>query len=261
MSEYTDYNAPLGEEQHQEIPPIPVHIASYGSTPIRPVSPEFGTCVTWSVDTLANMGQPLRLLTRRYRRTKAKIIISNLGPFGAAAGAQGTQAAPAANTQICVIAASTVVPGWYMIKWNVNLSGTTGAPEEDNFQLRLGASTLDTSSNPGAAGSFPQSDYGPVYINNQGVAIRSGTNVATAASVYGADVQIVPVNAPPGGGNIILNSHQEQLMQPTAPAGAIIATAPITIEWENQNPLYAVVAPGGNGPVQVAVVDQAYEET
>jgi hypothetical protein len=49
-------------------------------------------------------------------------------------------------------------------------------------------------------------------------------------------------------------------MQPVSPAGAVIAAAPITIEWENQNPLYAVVAPGGSGPVQVAVIDQAYEE-
>jgi hypothetical protein len=259
-NEYTEYQQERGHVQIQDIDPVPVHITSSGATPVRDVQPEFATCFTFSVDTLTNMGQPIRLLSRRYRRDCAKIIIGSTGPIGAGVSAQGQQTAPAANTQICLIAASSVKPGLYNIEWTVSLAGTPGVNENDNFQLRLGASTLETSSNPGAVGEFPQETFGPVALDGtQGVAIRSGAAVGTAGAIYLATVTIVPVIPNNGSATVVLNSKQEHLMQPT-PVGAQIL-APIVFDWENQQPLYAVLTPASSGPVLVAVIDQAYEET
>jgi hypothetical protein len=72
----TAYDEPTQTEQIQDIEAIPVHIASSHIEATRSVSPEFGTCMTWNVDTFTNMGRPRRLLTRRYRREKAVILIS-----------------------------------------------------------------------------------------------------------------------------------------------------------------------------------------
>jgi hypothetical protein len=254
------YQDPPNVEQVQDIEAIPVHIASSDATPTRPVSPEYGTTITWSVDTLTNMGQPIRILTERYRRTKAKIYILSLGPTGLPFSGQGTQTAPAANTQIGLIAGANVVSGLYNIQWTVSLAGTPGANETDNFQLRQGATTLATSSNPGAVGEFPQPTYGPVFLTaGIGISVRSGGNVGTAGAVYAIEVTIVPVIPSVGVASVILNSHQEQLMIPI-PSGLVIQ-APTVIEWENRRPCYAVLSPGSSGPVQVGVLDQSYEET
>lgn len=260
MTEYDEYQQETGEVQIQDIDPVPVHIASTAATPTRDVQPEFATCFTFTVDTLANMGAPLRLLSRRYRRDCAKIIIGSTGPIGVGVSAQNSQNAPAANTQIALIAASSIAPGLYNIEWTVSLAGTVGAPENDNFQLRLGATTLETSSNPGVVGEFPQETFGPVALNGtQGISVRSGNAVATVGSVYLATITITPVVPNNGSATVVLNSKQEHLMQPN-PVGAQIL-APIVFDWENQQPLYAVLTPGSSGPVLIAIIDQAYEET
>lgn len=133
------YDEPTQVEQIQDIEPIPVHIASTGIGQTRQVQPEFGTCMTWNIDTFAVMGRPRRLLTRRYRRDKAVILI------------------PALTATI-----------------------------------------------------------------------------------------------------IVLNSKEEPLMQ-TVPVGFTIAAGPYELDWENQEPCYAVLLSGT--PVNVSVLDQAYEET
>jgi len=61
-------------EQSQDIEPVAVHIQSTGIPAARRAAPEFANCMTWTVDTFANMGRPRRLLTRRYRREKARIL-------------------------------------------------------------------------------------------------------------------------------------------------------------------------------------------
>ena len=255
----TEYQEPAGVMQIQDIEAIPVHIESSNATPVRPASPEFGTCMTWNVDTLTNMGQPVRILTQRYRRTKGRIIIPSLGPIGTPLASSGVQNAPAANTQIGNISAASIIPAEYMIYWTVSLSGTPGANEVDNFQLRIGAATFATSSNPGAIGEFPQAPFGPVFLSTSSVAVRSGSAVATAGSVYTIALSIVPVIPSTGFATVVLNSKQEPLMQPT-PVGMMIA-APTAFDWENRQPCYAVLTPGSNGPVQISVLDQSYEET
>ena len=260
-NEFSEYQQETARIQVQDIDPVPVHIASSEATPVRDVQPEFATCFTFSVDTLINMGQPLRLLSRRYRRDCAKIIIGSLGPIGTVQTAQGTQTAPAANTQICVVPANSYPPGEYLIQWTVGLAGTPAAAENDNFQLRQGANTIATSVNPGAVGEFPQQTYGPVFLpGTQGVSVRSGGTIGTAGAIYEASITLTPVLPSTGFAPLVLNSKQEHLMQPN-PVGALIVAAPIIFDWENQQPLYAVLAPGANGPIQIAVIDQAYEET
>ena len=258
--EYTEYQQERGQLQIQDIDPVPVHIASSHASPVRDVQPEFATCFTFSVDTLTNMGQPIRLLSRRYRRDCAKIIIPTVGPAGVSVSGQNNATAPAANTQIGNVPAASIAPGEYNIQWTVSLSGTPGANEVDNFQLRLGAVTIATSSNPGAVGEFIQPTFGPLFLNGTlAVAVRSGANAGTAGAVYAIEITLTPVIPSAGFATVVLNSKQEHLMQPN-PVGAQIL-APIVFDWENQQPLYAVLTPASNGPVLITVIDQAYEET
>lgn len=260
MTEYADISQETSVEQAQWPVPIPVHIASSDAAPVRPVAPEYGTCMTWSVDTLANMGKPLQILTRRYRRYKARVFVQSLAPVGTAQTAQGQATAPAANTQLCIIAAASIVPGEYNISWNVALGGTPAAAETNNFQLRQGANTLATSDNPGAVGFFPQAPFGPVFLNGtQGIAIRTGGTIGTAGAIYSAAVTITPVIPGTGTAILVVAQRQELLMQPT-PVGSTIM-APIVFDWESQKPCYAVLTSASFGPIQVSTIDQAYEET
>lgn len=265
VPESTDYLGTGGGDwdttgQDQSPEPVTVHIASSNAKPVRPASAEYGNCMTWAIDTLLNMGKPVQILPRRYRRTKARILLSSLGPIGAVSSLQGTVTAPAANTTILTIGVANILPGEYVITWTVSLAGTPAAPENDNFQLRIGAVTVATSSNPGAVGEFPQPNYGPVFLTGAlAVSVRTGAGVGTAGAIYEVSLSLIPVVPSTGFATLVLNSKQEPLMQ-SLPAGMQIA-APISFDWENQQPCYAVLLPGSSGPVQVAVLDQAYEET
>ena len=63
----------------------------------------------------------------------------------------------------------------------------------DNFQLRIGSTTVETSANPDVAGEYPQPVFGPVYLTGaQAVTIRNN-GAATAGSIYSATLDLVPV--------------------------------------------------------------------
>lgn len=118
-----------------------------------------------------------------------------VGPAGTPISAQGTQTAPGANTQIAIIAAASITPGTYTISWTCSLSGTPGAGEVDNFQLRLGSTTLENSSNPGAVGEYPQAAFGPVYLSGANAVAVRNSGAGTAGAVYAVNITITPVSS------------------------------------------------------------------
>lgn len=158
----------------------------------------------------------------------ARLSVDGLvGGVGAPAFAQGQQAAPAANTTIATVAAAAITPGVYSIGWSVGLSGTLAAAEIDNFRLRLGSTTLATSSNPDVAGQFPQLSYGPILLTGANSVNIINPGIATAGSIYDASISLTP-------------SPGDQVQLYRGPALAVAA--------QPQNRIHTFTAPGSGGP-------------
>lgn len=253
------YDTPTQAEQVQDVEPIPVHIASSHATPIRPAAAEFGDCMTWPIDTFANMGRPTMILPRRYRRSKAKIFVPLLTVSTAANETSGQVTSPGANANIAQITVANLQPGQYIVHWSVGLDGTVSATDTNNFKITGPgfANGVVAEVNP-VVGHYPQIDL-PLTVpvgNATALSIRS-IAAGTVGAIYSGTVSIVPVAGV--GTGVIVNSRIEPLMQPV-PIGFEIPLAPYQLEWENQHPCYAVLSPQSFGPLRVSVLDQAYQE-
>lgn len=254
-----DWNT-TGQTQMPEA--IPVHIASSNAKPVRSAAPEYGDTMTWSVDTFVNMGRPLMILPRRYRRSKAKIYVASLGgPILAGSELsqefEGTVTSPGANANVVNVGAGAIPVGTYQVQWVVELDGTVSATDVDNFKLIINGLTVLNSVNDGAIGRYPQPNV-TVTITGSGAQSVKAVAAGTVGAQYSAQLVFTPVLAPTSA--LIINSRLEPLMQ-AVPQGFTIAESPYQLEWENQKPCYAVLVPGGTGPINVSVLDQAYEET
>ena len=102
--------------------------------------------------------------------------------------------APAINTVITTVAGA--LPGvTYLVSWKVDLDGTPGAGDANNFQLRLGGNTLATSSNNGAVGSYPQlSQIVTIPAGGSNLTIRSDGTAGTAGAIYTATMTLTPLS-------------------------------------------------------------------
>jgi hypothetical protein len=70
----------------------------------------------------------------------------------------------------------------------VTLSGTTGAPEVNNFLLLLGATLLATSVNASAPGTYPQAPVTFTAAAGDPLVVFVGASNATAGAVYSAAI-------------------------------------------------------------------------
>jgi hypothetical protein len=262
MSEgYDEYEERRGG-QIQDLSPIPVHIASESATPGRKVAPEYSSCMTWQVDTIANMntGRAIRLFGRRIRRYKARIYVPTLGALGSPVSAEGSVTSPGASAVVVSIAIGSIPAGEYLINWTVSLDGTVSATDVNNFRLQQnpGGITLLNSTNDGVVGRYPQNQFGPIALNlTNGIRIVS-IAAGTAGAVYSAQLSLVPV-VPDQIATLLINSNESALMNGQ---GATFAAAPVFVEWFGQQPCYACLVPPNPtlGPVAVTVIDEAYEE-
>jgi hypothetical protein len=268
VPESTDYLGVGGGDwdntgQDQAGQAFPVHIASSSAKPGRKVSAEYGDCMNWTIDTLANMGKPLPIMQRRYRREKARILVATLNPVGTGAYVEGQSTAPAANAIItgASISATALVPGWYTLKWSVDFDGTPGAGEVNNVKITgpPTGGTLATAICNGAVGHYPQEDI-EIYVSSTNASSLNARAIAagTAGAIYSVAMALIPLAL--NTGSVVFNSRQEPLMQ-ALPVGYYVSVAPYELQWENQKPCYAVLSPGSSGPITVSVLDQAYEET
>ena len=245
--------------QRNEPEPVVVHIASSNATPVRPAAPEFGSVNTWVVDTLAIQGKPTQILTRRYRRHKARLYVASLGPLGAGQSVQGSVTSPGANANIAQITAVGLVPGTYTVQWSVQLDGTLGAGDGNNFKITgpgLGGGII--SANDPTAGHYQQNSF-QLFVppgNATALSIRS-VAAGTVGAIYTGQLTITP--QPSLSAILFLSHRQEYLTGVTPPNGIQVLSVPFNMDWESQQPLYATIT--GVGPVSVSVVDEAYQET
>lgn len=118
-----------------------------------------------------------------------------IGPYGFAQGivpgfatAAGTRTSPPAP--FSSIFTTAVLPaGTYTVQWTVTLAGTIAAAEANNFILNLGPSIfLAASVNAAAAGTYPQAQVTFTTPGGLALLLLSGSNAATAGSVYGGTI-------------------------------------------------------------------------
>jgi hypothetical protein len=136
-------------------------------------------------------------------------------------GTTGSLTAPLAFTQIT---GTITIPfaGTYTIGWTVNLSGTPGAGDADNFALVLNDSVSVASSvNAGTAGTYPQAPYTAAFSAGDTLFIGTGASNATAGSVYSASIPaqggILTLTAGPQGLGTIWYPAQVTLSTTTGP--------------------------------------------
>jgi hypothetical protein len=220
-------------------------------------APDYGSCMTWPIAQVGQGAPPTQILTRRIMRYKAKLIIVTMGgatsiifgskqdPLtnpvpqgftvsagdGLGASVEGSVTSPGANSNIASFGINQVIPGSYTVQWTVELDGTPGAGDVDNFRLRYNAINILTSVNDGAIGRYPQNTVQLTAIANPaGALLVQSIAAGTAGAVYSAQMTVTPAGL------------------------ALPFKLP---DWESQQPLYAIAV--GGSPT-VAVIDETYAD-
>lgn len=101
----------------------------------------------------------------------------------------GSAVAPAAGATIASLPA--IQQADYDIRWQVQLVGGAAAADQNNFGLYAGAALLMTSENPGAAGTYPQTQVAFYDEFGQGLAVKA-IGAGTAGVTYTAQISIIP---------------------------------------------------------------------
>jgi hypothetical protein len=240
-----------------DVEPVDVRIQE-DLTKVERVAPEYGSSNTFTLQP-SGASQPVPVLQRRIKRSKARILVQSLGGTPAAqvatVSAQGNATNPGANT----VLASAVVPsaGFYTINWQVILAGTLSTADRSNVLLQVNGVTVATSDNGLNTGTiYPQL---PVQIQiPAGATVSLLIPVANAAAVYSGAFAATALAAIGAASAAVFHNQTAPLSNPVVPPGVgiQIVTAPSIFEWESQQPLYGV---GVGGNVQVSVIDESYE--
>lgn len=107
----------------------------------------------------------------------------------------GSAVAPASNALIASIT-GPLVPGTYIVSWNVGLSaGAPAAADVDNFGLQMtGVLARLASDNPAALGEFPQANVQiTIPAGNANNLSIVAIGAATAGVTYSAQLTLTPV--------------------------------------------------------------------
>jgi hypothetical protein len=108
--------------------------------------------------------------------------VAPLATFGGYATATSSLTSPSAFSSI--VSVTPAAGGLFTINWTVQLAGTVGAPEANNFRLFFGA-TFIPSVNAAAVGTYPQAPVGPVALGpGETVTVGVAANNATAGAIY-----------------------------------------------------------------------------
>jgi hypothetical protein len=111
-------------------------------------------------------------------------------------GAGSTTSAPAGGQ---TIASAAVVPGEYTVNWIAGLGASAAVGDQDNFGLYSGATLVATSSNPGAAGEYPQAAVVVLANANTTLAVKAlagGTSTQYNASISATPFPVVSPDDP-----------------------------------------------------------------
>ena len=140
---------------------------------------------------------PIRLATRDPKRTKFWITNENLPTQPGAAGTQGASVttvgsvtSPAADA---TITSQALAAGVYTVGWTVQLSGTLGAGDANNFVMESNNVQVAQSLNSAAAGTYTQPPV-TVVIPAGGATVEiEALAIGTTGAVYTAQMTTTPV--------------------------------------------------------------------
>lgn len=105
------------------------------------------------------------------------------------ADVSGSVVAPGAGATIATTAA--LAAGTYDVAWEVGLQGAAAAADANNFQLFAGATLLETSVNPGAAGEYAQLTARVTIPAATAISVKA-LGAGTAAVTYSATITATP---------------------------------------------------------------------
>jgi len=104
---------------------------------------------------------------------------------GTIPGYQAAQGSVTSPTTTETLVSVTVPPGTYTVQWSVELSGTIGGDETNNFALYNGQTFVAESVNPAAAGTYPQAAQTfTVTAAHPTISIHAGGVTPTTGAVY-----------------------------------------------------------------------------
>jgi hypothetical protein len=188
-----------------EIPPLEVQLSRTDMDYIRAAAeftPTYSAWETFLFSGTALETIPVPFLPADLQRRRAYFKVATPGTAQPVT-AQGSVTSPGASAVIATIPAVSITPGQYLINWTVGLGGTPGAGDTDNFRLRIGATGVDTSANPGITGQWTQAPYGPVFLNGANSVSVIAVAAGTAGAVYDANITLQPV-APAASGFVLI---------------------------------------------------------
>jgi hypothetical protein len=229
--------------------PVPIKLDETSLAAIRSAAeftPVFGVWQTLILQGLPADLQPIQILPQDYRRRKCYIQVN-----GTIAGPQqtsGSVTSPGANAIVASLGAG-VPAGWYIAKWAVDLDGTVGAIDQNNFKLTApnvntgGTINISSENNP-LVGHYPQDDV-EIYVPTGNATVIAVKTVAagTVGAIYSAQLTLIPVI--PGNGFVLVGT----LGQVSNGQGGRIMVGQ---KWEIKN--HGALYLAGDGASAVSVV-------
>jgi hypothetical protein len=256
-------------------PPIPVHITSgslKGGEFTERLAPDYGSTGTFQLQ-LAGMAQPVQILQRRYRRSKARVLVMSLAggtteltPGNPAAGSNfvytNTTGIPQVlNSAAFRLTTSAVVANRFS---SVQIKDSGGLLVGGAFQGGGGtpaSSTLTVLAAQGAGASTFTGTVGNQSVGFPAITIQPGWTVQLLVSGIDVADQLsnIVLTFTQSATTAVFHNRPDILSLPTIPAmtGIQVSTAPYSFDWESQQPLYGV---GIGGLVTVSVIDETYAD-
>jgi hypothetical protein len=245
-----------------DIDPVDIRIVD-DITETRREAPDYGSSNTFTLQ-LAGAAQPVQILQRRIKRSKARIIVTSMSGGSTSptlpnsASAQGQVTSPGAGANISgTIAAANLPAGLYQVTAVTYIDGTpAAATDDDNMKFNQSGGGIQTHIAVPSTGVPTTTTMLVNFSGAQTIQIQS-SNVATAGAVYHASLTVTPISLTVASAAAFHN-QTGPLSNPVIPpgVGVQIFTAPFTFDWESQQPLYGV---GVGGLVTVSVIDESYE--
>jgi hypothetical protein len=200
----------------------------------------------WSTYTLTGTENALQILPRDLFRRRAVIQVNTTVTGRSSSGSVTSPGAGATIASLIL-----VLPGAYQIKWTVQLTGTVGAADQDNFQLNAGSLTFP-SLNAGAVGVYPQTDADVVLSASVTTVTITAIAAGTVGAVYTAQITLIPITPAPG---FCFIGSRPQVQNKTG--GRLRAGNQFTVEDVQD---YYVTGDGVT-PLEIVVLNERYDPT
>jgi hypothetical protein len=252
------------DEPSVKAEPFPVRIVSEDSANTTRVAPDYGACMTWPIPQ-AGIGLPVQVLTRRIRRSKARLIVpgnvvtATLTPGNPAAGASfiytNSTNVPQSMASIqATLTTSAAVLNRFISATIKDASGNvlyraingsaTPASSAITWNGFIGANQQNS-----ATGTFT---FGLPALST--IPIPSGGTLTLGAGALDAADQITAIVLELTQTTTILINSKPDPLTLSVPQGVTLPNS-FEIDWESQQPCYAISL---GGSASLSVIDESY---